>query len=99
MTDEAALHLHDRAAQSKSLSDEERGQLETWYAAQDAAEARDLASAITEPVDLTRRIQASLEQVAEAARKIQETVAENDSLRREIANLRLERAQQTSQSG
>lgn len=98
MTDEEALRLHDRAARGESLTGEETVQLETWYAAQDAAEARELASASTAPVDLTQRIHASLEQIAEATRHIQQTVADNDSLRREIATLRLELAQQATRS-
>ncbi len=99
MTNEAALRLHDRAARGEPLTDQESAHLDAWYAAQDAAEARELASTAAQPGDLSQRIQASLEQVAETARRIQETVAENDSLRREIAGLRLTLAQQTTQSG
>ena len=73
MTDEEALRLHDRAALGESLTEEERAELDTWYAAQDAAEARDLAAARSEPVDLTQRIQAALEQIAETTRHMQQT--------------------------
>ena len=73
MTDEEALRLHDRAALGESLTEEERAELDTWYAAQDAAEARDLAAARSEPVDLTQRIQAVLEQIAETTRHMQQT--------------------------
>ena len=48
MTDEEALPLHDRAALGESFTEEERAQLDTWYAAQDAAEARDFAAARSE---------------------------------------------------
>ncbi len=99
MTDEEALRLHDRAALGESLTDEERAQLEAWYAAQDAAEARDLAAARSEPVDLTQRIQAALEQIAETTRHIQQTLTNNDALRREIEGLRRELPQQTARSG
>ncbi len=98
MTDERALHLHDRAVRGESLTDEEKALLEGWYATQDAAETRELASADTEPVDLTERIHASLEQIAEATRQIRQTMADNDSLRREIASLRLELGQQIALS-
>ena len=87
MTDEEALHLHDRAALGEPLTDEESARLEAWYAAQDAAEARELAAASTDSRDLTQRIQASLEQIAETTRQIQQTLTDNDSLRREIASL------------
>ncbi len=98
MTNEEALRLHDRAACGESLTDEETSRLETWYAAQDASEALDLAPAHADPVDLTERIRTALEQVAGTARQIQQTMAENDSLRREIASLRLSLSQQSSRS-
>ncbi len=98
MTDKEALQLHDRAARGETLTDEQRARLEAWYAIQDAAESRELAAAV-DSADLTRRIQASLDQVTETARRIQRTMRENDSLRREIASLRLELSQQTASSG
>ena len=99
MTDEEALSLHDRAARGESLTDEETSHLESWYATQDAAEAGDLASAAIEPVNLTERIREALEQVASTARTIQRTMEANDSLRREIAGLRLSLSQDASRSG
>ncbi len=99
MTDEEALRLHDRAALGEPHTNEEGSQLEAWYAAQDAAESQELASNVGESADLNRRIQASLEQVAETARQIQKTIRDNDSLRREIAGLRTELAQQSASSG
>ena len=99
MKDEEALHLHDRSARGVPLTDQESVQLQAWYAAQDAAEARDLASAPSWSGDLTDRIRESLERVAEATRQIQQTMSDNEALRREIASLRLELAQQTARSG
>ncbi len=98
MTDEEALHLHDRASRGEPLTGQESAQLDAWYAAQDAAEALELASAGSAPVDLTERIHASLEQIAEATRQIRQTLTENDSLRREIAGLRLKLTQQAPRS-
>jgi hypothetical protein len=99
MLDEEALHLHDRSARGERLTDGERRQLEAWYTAQDAAESAELASNAAKSEELTRRIQASLAQVAETARQIQQTMKDNDSLRREIAGLRVEFAQQSVSSG
>ena len=79
MTDEQALRLHDRAALGDSLTEEERAQLDTWYAARDAAEARDLAAAGPEPIELTQRIQAALEQIAETTRHMQQTLNKETS--------------------
>ncbi|MCP3956645.1 MAG: hypothetical protein GY719_02210 [bacterium] len=98
MTDEKALRLHDRFVLGETLTDEESVRLEAWYASQDAVEASEPASAGTETVDLKSRLRSSLEQVAEAARQIQRTMTENDSLRREIAGLRLELSQQAPRS-
>lgn len=98
MSDDEALRLHDRAARGELLTDEETAQLEAWYAAQDAAEARELSSIHAEPVDLTNRIRAALELVASTARQIQQTMADNDSLRREIASLRQSLSQQAKRS-
>ena len=95
MKDEAALYLHDRASLGEPLTDEERTQLASWYAAQDAAEAREASPA---NADLVAQIQAALGQVDEVTRQIRETMAQNDSLRREIASLRLELAQQDARS-
>ncbi len=99
MNEEEALQLHDRFARGEVLTAEENARLEAWYAAQDAAEVQILGSAATETAPLGARIHASLQQVAETARHIQRTLTENDSLRREIASLRRELAQQTARTG
>ncbi len=98
MSDEEALRLHDRMACGMPLTEEESVQLEAWYATQDAAEARGLASTGSMKGDLTGRIQESLERVAEATRHIQKTMTDNDVLRGEIASLRLELARQAARS-
>lgn len=54
MTDEEALRLHDRAALGEPLTDEERARLQSWYAAEDAAEARELGAAGTDPAEDVR---------------------------------------------
>ncbi len=94
MTDEEALNLHDRAARGEALTDEQTSQLEAWYAAQDASEAVELEAGRVEPVDLTEKTRLALEQVAGTAHRIQQTMADNDSLRREITGLRLKLTQQ-----
>ncbi len=99
MTNEEALHLHDRAARGEILTGEQTTRLEAWYAVQDAAESRELASSARESFDLPGRIQASLEQVAETARQIQRTMKDNESLRGEIAGLRVKLDQHSASSG
>ncbi len=99
MKESEALQLHDRAACGDALTAEENARLEAWYAVQDDAESRELATGAQESRDLQGRIQASLEQITQTARQIQQTLKENDSLRREIAGLRLEIAQQSASLG
>lgn len=98
MTDEEALRLHDRSARGEALTDDESARLEAWYAAQDAAEAREIGLAGTDSMPLSDRIQAALEQVTEVSRQIQRTLKDNESLRHEIASLRLELAQRSTGS-
>lgn len=98
MKDEEALRLHDRASRGEDLTAEESLQLEAWYSAQDAAEARELGSE-NNPFSFFSRIQETLDGVAETARRIQQTMKENDSLRREIDRLRTELSQQSASSG
>jgi len=59
MKDEAALRLHDRAALGEPLTDEERAQLTSWYAAQDAAEAREAVSESADMQPLQARLLAA----------------------------------------
>ena len=99
MNEENALDLHDRAARGESLTAEESSQLEAWYSAQDVIEARELAEVDVGSLDISERIHEALEQVADVTRQIQKTMADNASLRREIASLRQEHAQQATRSG
>lgn len=80
-------HLHDKATRGVALSESEQAQLETWYRAQDEAEGQTLAASGFDVSNLRAQITASIEQIAAAAKHIQELSAQNDALRLEIAAL------------
>ena len=91
VTDTLGQHLHDRATRGEGLSAEERAQLDEWYAAKDASEAKELGlNGATNSVaaELQAQIDAALAQLSSITRRIQEIAAENDKLRQEIAALR-----------
>jgi cell division protein FtsB len=90
VSDDLGQRLHDRATRGRTLTAEERGQLEAWYAQQDTAEndALHLLEADTDIPTLEAQVQAALEQLAVLTSRIQQVTAENNSLRREISSLR-----------
>jgi len=89
VSDDFAQQLHDKATRGGSLSAEELAQLENWYALQDRAESNVLSLTAAEktPATLQTHIDAALAQLMTVTKRIQETAAENEILRREIAAL------------
>ncbi len=96
MTNDIGKDLHDRATRGESLSPDEHRQLEAWYAAHDAAEARDLAAADPQDKSLEAQIRATLSQITRVTQQLQDGIAENAALRREIASLRLQLAEEST---
>ncbi len=82
--------LHDKATRNVPLTSEEQGELQGWYAQQDAAESQALQPAAGE-ADLSRlrrQVDAALGQLGVVTRQIQEAAAANATLREELAVLR-----------
>ena len=96
MTDNLGKDLHDRATRGEILSTEERGQLEAWYAAHDAAEARELSAEGAQDKSLEAQVKSTLAQIMRVTRQVQDGVAENAALRKEIASLRLQLAEEST---
>ncbi|TEU12468.1 MAG: hypothetical protein E3J21_21040 [Anaerolineales bacterium] len=98
VSDELGKQLHDRATRGEALSPEEQAQLKDWYATQDRSEADQLGfTATAETVDLLQaQIDSAVAQLATITRRIQEIATENKALRREIAALCRQLAQQDS---
>jgi hypothetical protein len=96
--DELGKQLHDRATRGEALSTEEQAQLEDWYATQDRAESDRLGlTATSETVaSLQIQIDSALASLATITKRIQEIAEENQALRREIAAICRQLAQQDS---
>lgn len=89
VSDERGKQLHDRATRGQVLSPKEQMQLKAWYEAQDRAEMAELGLPVSETTaSLRTQVDAVLVQLATTTRRIQELVAENETLRHEIAVLR-----------
>jgi len=102
ISDELARQLHDKATRGVSLSPAEHARLQEWHAVQDQAESQLLSPRSADPVlaSLRSQVDSALEQVGSVTRNIRQLSAENDSLRREIAELRRQlAARRVSQPG
>jgi hypothetical protein len=84
-----AKHLHDKASRNIALSADEQAQLDAWYAEQDKAEGEMLG--LTHPPQsytvIQTRIDYALNQILETTQHIQELVTQNETLRKENAQL------------
>ncbi len=85
-----ALQYHDRFTRGELLTAEEQAELDRWYAQQDEMEASFLNIAKAEPSmnKLSEQIERILIQIATVTKRIQDMIAENQSLRYEITALR-----------
>lgn len=92
----AGQKLRDWATRGEKLSPEEQSRLEEWYAALDAAEAQDLGPPARQDASLETQIRTTLGQIKRVTQQIQDNIAENAALRKEIAKLRLLLAEQSS---
>jgi len=100
MTDHAR-ELHTRAARGLPLTVEEQAELDAWYRRNDDDEARMLAASAPQSTleleTLRREVDAALSRLTTAAEQVQTLSHENETLRRELAELR-ERLRQTTAS-
>lgn len=90
--------LHDRFTRGEALTSEERIALENWYAEQDRAEAGQLRidSTSTDTAALRAQVDAALVRLNTVSGEIQQLAEGNETLRREIAALRRQLAQESS---
>lgn len=82
--------LHDRSTRGEQLSDDEQGQLDSWYEYQDNLEDNILGTG-AEKKTITRlqsQIEVALTQLIAITNRIQEVASENETLRQEISSLR-----------
>jgi hypothetical protein len=95
ITDDSAKELHDWATRGIQLSDTERAELEAWYARQDAEESAALAGAQpSQSLELLKvQVGEVMSQLLVTSQRIQAQAAENESLRREVAELKRQLAE------
>jgi hypothetical protein len=88
-THTAGQQLHDRATRGEALSDEERAQLQEWYAQLDREESATLNKNVRPAsiAALQAQIETALAQLATVTQRIQALTSENAELGREIASL------------
>jgi len=94
-----SLRLHDRATRGETLTADEQVALDQWYSKQDRLEAAALATPpATHDDQLQRQVQASLEQLTVVTARIQALALDNETVRRENADLRKRLAQRSASS-
>jgi hypothetical protein len=88
-TDDLAKQLHDKASRGIVLSAEEQAQLEAWYAEQDQAESAVLGptSSPQRRAALHTQVETALAQLRTVTQRIQDLMAQNEAMRREISVL------------
>jgi cell division protein FtsB len=91
LSDELGMQLHDRETVGELLTNQEKAQLEAWYAQKDAAEIAMLkASQVPLPnlVILQEQVDITISQLSAGVQRLQQITQENKSLREEIAKLK-----------
>jgi hypothetical protein len=88
--DNLAQQLHNKATRGELVSAEEKAQLEQWYARLDREEGEMLARTSPSPeiAKLQGQVEAAVAQLVVAAQSIQALTAENEAVRREVADLK-----------
>ena len=89
ISDELGFALHDRSTCGEMLTEKEQQQLQTWYLAQDAAEAIKFnVSTITPDLkSLQAQVDGTLEEITLVTARIQQVTLANREIRQEIAGL------------
>jgi hypothetical protein len=87
--------LHDQVTRGEKLTPDEQAALEQWYSQEDHTEGMVLNASVAIKADgsLQRHVDATLDQLRLVTQQIQELSIENDTIRREITELRRRLAQ------
>jgi hypothetical protein len=99
ITDELGMQLHDRETTGETLTNQEKVQLEAWYAQKDAAEKAMLEAAqvplpnlvtLQDQVDtsIASLAPSAIEQLTTGVQRLQQITQENKLLREEIAEIK-----------
>ncbi|MEN8217599.1 MAG: hypothetical protein ABFS56_14765 [Pseudomonadota bacterium] len=89
-SDNLAKQLHDKFTRGKPLSSEEQTLLEEWYTHHDDIENNILVNYYdkTRVESLQNQVNTALSQLMTVTKRVQEIAAENETLKREIHELR-----------
>lgn len=89
LDNQTALQLHQKSFRGEPLTEDEREQLEIWYAYEDKQEAKVLQE--TNPQDyvqqLRHQLATALNQLSQLSQQIQQMMLENEKIRQENAKL------------
>ena len=90
-----AQQLHDKATRGLELTAQEQAELDTWYAAQDAAEQQLLGASAATPslAVIQAQVTGAVTQLNVATQRVEELMHGNAALREEIAKLQQRLAQ------
>jgi hypothetical protein len=91
LSDELGMQLHDRETRGELLTEQERTQLEAWYAQKDAAEKSMLETAqmpLPNLGVLQDQVDIAIKQLAAGVQQLQQITQEDKALRKEISEIK-----------
>jgi hypothetical protein len=91
LSDELGMQLYDRETIGEPLTEQEKAQLEAWYAQKDAAEKSMLEATRVPLPDLAvlqDQVDIAIEQLAAGVQRLQHINQDNKLLREEIAEVK-----------
>jgi hypothetical protein len=91
LSDELGMQLHDRETRVELLTEQERTQLEAWYAQKDAAEKSMLETAqmpLPNLGVLQDQVDIAIKQLAAGVQQLQQITQEDKALRKEISEIK-----------
>ena len=96
--EELGRALHDRLTRGEASSNQERAELEQWYARLDWDEGAVLARAVASPklAELEAQVAQATAQLQSVTQRIQTLSAENAVVRQEIADLQRQLIQKSA---
>lgn len=98
MSDDIFRQLHDKATRGEQLSREDQARLDEWYTKNDHEESGELSvsSDPDEAAEIRRRLDQTMAELSAASQRVHQLTEDNESIRREITDLRRQLAQRSA---